>query len=150
MDSINDYYDIKLKHGRLNEAGIKIDEVSYNKLVQSIEHQNYRFIKLNLEDKENILALFINEKFDVVVNLAAQAGVRYSIINPFAYIESNVNGFMNILEGCRHNNVKHLLYASTSSVYGLNQKMPLSTSQSTEHPLTLYAATKKANEMMAH
>ncbi|MCD4681007.1 MAG: NAD-dependent epimerase [Bacteroidales bacterium] len=149
LDSINDYYDVRLKYARLAETGITRD-LEYASQYQSSTYKNYNFIKLKLEDKENIQQLFESGKFDKVVNLAAQAGVRYSIENPHAYIDSNIIGFMNILEGCRHNNVKHLVYASSSSVYGLNKKMPLSTSDNVDHPISLYAATKKSNELMAH
>ncbi|MGD8779508.1 MAG: NAD-dependent epimerase [Ignavibacteria bacterium] len=114
------------------------------------EPANYRFIKLDLTDKENLLKLFETEQFDYVVNLAAQAGVRYSLTNPETYIQSNIVGFFNILEACRYNNVKHLVYAGSSSVYGLNTKMPLSTSDNVDHPVSLYAASKKSNELMAH
>ncbi len=150
LDNINDYYDINVKYGRLSEVGIRFEDIEYGKLIQSKYFINYKFIKLNLEDTSNVLELFHTEKFEVVINLAAQAGVRYSIENPNIYVESNLVGFVNILEGCRHNNVLNLIYASTSSVYGLNEKMPLSPHDSTEHPMSLYAATKKANEMMAH
>lgn len=150
FDNINDYYDVRIKYGRLALTGIAQDEIAHNKMVQSSVYPAYRFIKLNLEDRMEIAELFSNEQFDVVINLAAQAGVRYSLENPYIYVDSNVVGFMNILEGCRHNKVKHLVYASTSSVYGLNTNMPLTPHEATEHPMTLYAATKKANEMMAH
>jgi UDP-glucuronate 4-epimerase len=112
LDNINDYYEVSLKYDRLKTAGIDEDKIAYNALVDSDTYANYKFIKLDLADKDNILALFSAQKFDYVINLAAQAGVRYSIINPYAYIESNVSGFLNILEGCRHNPVKHLIYAS--------------------------------------
>lgn len=150
LDNINDYYDSRIKYGRLNESGVQKDGISYNKYAQSKKFSNYRFIKLNLEDRENVLRLFEAEKFDVVVNLAAQAGVRYSLVNPYAYIDSNIVGFMNILEGCRHNNVRHLVFASSSSVYGANTKMPFSVHHNVDHPISIYAATKKANELMAH
>ena len=150
LDNINDYYDVNLKYARLKETGINKKNIEWNKIVQSTKYPNYKFIRLNLEDRENILQLFKNEKFDKAVNLAAQAGVRYSIENPYAYIDSNINGFINILEGCRHNNIKHLVFASSSSVYGNNTKMPLSTSDNVDHPISLYAATKKSNELMAH
>ena len=150
LDSINDYYDINVKYGRLTETGIEKEKIEYAEFVQSSKYPNYKFVQLNLEDRKAVLELFEKEKFDKVVNLAAQAGVRYSIENPFAYIESNINGFINILEGCRHNNVKHLAYASSSSVYGLNEQMPFSTSSNVDHPMSLYAATKKSNELMAH
>jgi UDP-glucuronate 4-epimerase len=150
LDSINDYYDTGLKYARLEYAGIPRDEIEYGKLVNSRAHPNYRFIQLNLEDREALQQLFAQEKFDAVVNLAAQAGVRYSLINPQAYLDSNITGFLNILEGCRHHGVKHLAYASSSSVYGLNEKMPFSTHDNVDHPISLYAASKKSNELMAH
>ena len=150
LDSINDYYDVNVKYGRLLETGIEKEKLVYAEFIQSSKYPNYKFVQLNLEDRKAVLELFEKEKFDKVVNLAAQAGVRYSIENPFAYIESNINGFINILEGCRHNNVKHLAYASSSSVYGLNEQMPFSTSNNVDHPMSLYAATKKSNELMAH
>ena len=150
LDNINSYYDVKIKFGRLAESGIQENEVEYNKLVASKKHSNYQFIKLNLEDAENIAQLFEDQKFDYVVNLAAQAGVRYSLTNPSVYVNSNITGFLNILEACRHNQVKHLVYASSSSVYGLNEDQPFSTSQNVDHPISLYAASKKSNELMAH
>ncbi len=150
LDSINDYYDVNLKYGRLNEAGIKKEEIEYNKIVNSHKYQNYKFIKLNLEDKTNLDRLFKEEKFDKVCHLAAQAGVRYSLTNPDAYIQSNIVGHMNILEAVRHNDIKALSYASSSSVYGLNKKQPFSTNDNVDHPISLYAATKKSNELMSH
>jgi UDP-glucuronate 4-epimerase len=150
LDNINDYYDPELKYGRLNETGIKKDKIKSNEPVKSEKYDNYRFIKMNLNDRENLGKLFQEEKFDAVCNLAAQAGVRYSLENPYAYIESNINGFINILECCRYNGIKHLVYASTSSVYGLNKKIPFSTKDNVDHPITLYAASKKSNELMAH
>ncbi len=150
LDNINDYYDVNLKYGRLKEAGIEKDEIEYNKLIQSKKYPNYKFIKLNLEDKENLFKLFEKEKFDKVCNLAAQAGVRYSLTNPDAYINSNIVGHMNILEAVRHHDVKALSYASSSSVYGLNKKQPFSTDDNVDHPISLYAATKKADELMSH
>ncbi|NOQ24400.1 MAG: NAD-dependent epimerase/dehydratase family protein [Bacteroidales bacterium] len=150
LDIINDYYDVNLKYGRLKEAGIERESIEYNKLLKSSKYDNYKFIKLKLEDQDNINDLFKKEKFDFVVNLAAQAGVRYSLENPHAYINSNIIGYTNILEACRHNSIKHLVYASSSSVYGLNTKMPFSTSDNVDHPISLYAASKKSNELMAH
>ncbi|MCD4734419.1 MAG: NAD-dependent epimerase [Bacteroidales bacterium] len=150
LDIINEYYDVTLKLERLKLAGINSDKIAKGKLVQSEKTPNYRFIKLNLEDKEELTKLFKNENFDYVCNLAAQAGVRYSLTNPDTYIHSNIVGFTNILENCRHNNIKHLVYASSSSVYGLNENMPLSVSDNVDHPISLYAATKKSNELMAH
>lgn len=150
LDSINDYYDIRVKYGRLDKSGILQDEIQYNKMIQSSKFPNYKFIQLNLEDKENLEKLFAQEKFDKVVNLAAQAGVRYSLTNPDAYIDANIVGFLNILECCRHHGIKHLTYASSSSVYGLNEKQPFSTKDNVDHPISLYAASKKSNELMAH
>jgi UDP-glucuronate 4-epimerase len=150
LDSINDYYDVNLKYGRLEVAGIDKSLISYNTLCKSSKYPNYRFIQLKLEDSDKLNKLFAAEKFDKVCNLAAQAGVRYSLTNPHAYMESNIIGFLNILEACRHNNVKHLAYASSSSVYGLNEEQPFSTSQNVDHPISLYAASKKSNELMAH
>jgi len=155
LDCINDYYDINVKYGRLERTGIisSIEEgadIPYNELLTSKENSNYKFIKLNLEDKENMMKLFEDEKFDAVCNLAAQAGVRYSLTNPSAYMDSNIVGFMNILEACRHNGVTNLSYASSSSVYGLNEALPFSTEHSVDHPISLYAASKKSNELMAH
>ncbi|TLP36815.1 NAD-dependent epimerase [Arcobacter arenosus] len=150
LDNINDYYDVNLKYARLEELGIKKEEISSNKLVSSTKYPKHKFIKMDLANTNDINALFEIEKFDAVCNLAAQAGVRYSIENPHAYIDSNVKGFMNILEACRHNDVKNLSYASSSSVYGLNKSQPFKTSDHTDHPVSLYAATKKSNEMMAH
>ncbi|WP_420384899.1 NAD-dependent epimerase [Roseivirga sp.] len=150
LDSVNDYYDLRVKHGRLELTGIDIEAVEYGRLVQSSVHPNYQFIKLQLEDSEALNGLFASEKFDKVINLAAQAGVRYSLENPRAYIDSNIVGFVNILEACRHNGVKHLSYASSSSVYGLNETMPFSIHHNVDHPISLYAASKKSNELMAH
>ncbi len=150
LDNINDYYDVRIKHGRLEDTGIETADIEYNKVLESTKYPNYRFVKLDLKDKENIDRLFKEEKFDMVCNLAAQAGVRYSLINPNAYIDANIVGFANILEACRHNEVKHLSYASSSSVYGMNESMPFSTSDNVDHPVSLYAASKKSNELMAH
>ncbi|MBN3519460.1 NAD-dependent epimerase [Algoriphagus lutimaris] len=150
LDVINDYYDINLKYARLASMGIAKEEISNNKLVQSSEIPTYRFIKLDLSIKEDLLHLFAQEKFDVVIHLAAQAGVRYSLTHPEVYIESNIIAFLNILESCRFHPVKHLVYASSSSVYGANEKLPFSTSDSVDHPISLYAASKKSNELMAH
>jgi UDP-glucuronate 4-epimerase len=135
LDNLNEYYDVTLKHARLERLR---------------DHSAFRFVKLDLTDRDGVAALFEAERFDRVVHLAAQAGVRYSIEAPFTYTDSNVTGTMTILEGCRHNRVEHLVYASTSSVYGANTKMPFSVHQNVDHPLSLYAATKKANELMAH
>jgi UDP-glucuronate 4-epimerase len=135
LDNLNNYYDVRLKQDRLRQLE---------------PHKNFRFVKLDLADRESLQNLFAAEKFQRVVHLAAQAGVRYSLQNPHAYVGSNVVGFMNILEGCRHHGVEHLVYASTSSVYGANTKMPFGVQDNVDHPLSLYAATKKANELMAH
>lgn len=135
IDNLNDYYDVSLKLARLAQLENK---------------DGFEFIKLDLADREGMAALFAGQRFERVIHLAAQAGVRYSIENPLAYADSNLVGFVNILEGCRHNKVGHLLYASSSSVYGLNKKQPFSTDDSVDHPVSLYAATKKANELMAH
>ncbi len=150
LDSVNDYYDPNLKYARLEQTGVSRNKVAYNKLVASDDYSNYRFIELNLEDEENITRLFKSEKFDRVCNLAAQAGVRYSIENPMAYINANLVGFTNVLEGCRHHDVDHLVYASSSSVYGMNKTMPFSVDHNVDHPISLYAASKKSNELMAH
>jgi UDP-glucuronate 4-epimerase len=150
LDIINDYYDVNMKYARLSQNGITKEKIEYNQLIVSGLYSNYRFIMLKLEDRDNLSALFSREKFDRVSNLAAQAGVRYSLSNPYAYIDSNIIGFINILEACRHNNIQHLVYASSSSVYGLNEKIPFSEKDNVDHPLSLYAATKKSNELMAH
>ena len=150
LDNINDYYDVNLKYARLNELGINNDELKENELITSKTYKKHKFIKTNLEDSVTINKLFEIEKFDAVCNLAAQAGVRYSIENPHAYIQSNVVGFMNILEACRNYNVRNLSYASSSSVYGLNKSQPFKTTDMTDTPVSLYAATKKSNELMAH
>jgi UDP-glucuronate 4-epimerase len=150
IDNINDYYSTDLKYARLSEAGISCEAENWHKKITSSTNPNYSFVRMNLEDKEQLNQLFVTEKFDLVCNLAAQAGVRYSIENPQAYIDSNIVGFINILEACRHNNIKHLVYASSSSVYGNSDKMPLSVSDSVDNPISLYAATKKSNELMAH
>ena len=146
LDNINDYYDPNLKLIRLRELQVNTDEIVYNQPVEGA----ITFIKLDLQDKKNILELFKSNQFDIVINLAAQAGVRYSLENPQAYIDSNITGFLNILEGCRAYPVDHLIYASSSSVYGLSEQIPFSVKNHTDHPMAMYAASKKANEMMAH
>lgn len=150
LDNINEYYDVRLKYARLAQLGIDDINANSSNLVSSAKYQNLSFIKLDLSDTEAILKFFKEQNFDCVVNLAAQAGVRYSLENPQSYISSNILGFENILEGCRQEAVKNLVFASSSSVYGLNTALPFSESASTQHPISLYAATKKANEMMAH
>ena len=150
LDNINNYYDVNLKYGRLAVTGIEQEVLQDNRIIKSKKYENYRFIKLNLEDTKYINTLFKEIKFDAVCHLAAQAGVRYSLTNPYAYINSNILGFINILEGCRNNSIKNLCYASSSSVYGINKHKPFSTSHNVDHPISLYAATKKSNELMAH
>jgi UDP-glucuronate 4-epimerase len=135
LDNLNDYYDVQLKRDRLARLQV---------------HPNFRFVQLDVSDRAGVERLFADEKFDRVIHIAAQAGVRYSLQNPHAYIDSNIVGFMNVLEGCRHNQVAHLVYASSSSVYGGNTHMPFSVHDSVDHPVSMYAATKKANELMAH
>jgi UDP-glucuronate 4-epimerase len=150
IDNINDYYDQNLKYARLKDTGIEKEEVEDLLSIQSACYPNYRFMKLDLTDKTHLSNLFDGFRPDVVVNLAAQAGVRYSLENPDAYIQSNVVGFLNLLECCRHYPVKHLVYASSSSVYGNSMKVPYSEDDKTDSPVSLYAATKKSNELMAH
>jgi UDP-glucuronate 4-epimerase len=150
LDNINDYYDVRLKYGRLAETGIVREQITYGQSVQSSSYPRYTFVMLNLEDREKLFNLFNGEQFDMVCHLAAQAGVRYSLVNPYAYISSNIVGFMNILEACRQYPPKHLVYASSSSVYGLNENMPFSTHHNVDHPISLYGASKKSNELMAH
>src|SRR5512134_3882590 len=135
LDNLNDYYDVNLKLSRLKQITLNPD---------------FKPVRMDLQDREGMKRLFEEEKFDVVVNLAAQAGVRYSLINPHSYVDTNLVGFVNVLEGCRHSGVKHLVFASSSSVYGANTKMPFSVHHNVDHPVSLYAATKKANELMAH
>jgi UDP-glucuronate 4-epimerase len=135
LDNLNDYYDVSLKEARLNQLK---------------NNEKFSFVKIDLANRQELAELFARERFDVVINLAAQAGVRYSLINPHAYVEANLVGFLNILEGCRHHDVRHLVYASSSSVYGANTAMPFSVHDNVDHPLSLYAASKKANELMAH
>ena len=152
LDNINDYYDVNLKYARLHELGIQKDTATvFAEISQSTLHgPNMQFIRLNLEDREALPKLFKTFNFDMVCNLAAQGGVRYSIENPEAYIDSNINGFLNILECCRHHNVKRLVYASSSSVYGNSDKIPFKETANVDAPISLYAATKKSNELMAH
>jgi UDP-glucuronate 4-epimerase len=135
LDNLNDYYDVNLKLSRLKQITMQV---------------NFKPVRLDLADRDGMARLFKEEVFDVVVNLAAQAGVRYSLINPHAYVDTNLVGFVNILEGCRHNGIKHLVFASSSSVYGANTHMPFSVHHNVDHPVSLYAATKKSNELMAH
>jgi len=150
IDNINDYYDPKLKFARLAETGISNEAEKWHKTVQSAKYENYQFIRVSLEEKEGINNLFSNEKFDLVINLASQAGVRYSIENPEAYIQSNIVGFFNVLEACRQNKVRRFIFASSSSVYGNNKKVPFSEEDNVDHPISLYAATKKSDELIAY
>jgi UDP-glucuronate 4-epimerase len=156
IDNINDYYDVALKYARLLHSGIhplnkteENDRIPFGERIQSTKFGNYSFIRLDLADKTGIEKLFAETPFDCVIHLAAQAGVRYSLENPDVYINSNINGFFNILEACRRHNVKHLVFASSSSVYGLNTKTPFSAADRTDQPASLYAATKKSNELIA-
>lgn len=150
LDNINDYYSPQLKYARLNEAGIEQEFIKWYQPLVSIENPNYRFVRMNLEDKQQLFSLFQSERFDYVINLAAQAGVRYSIENPDVYIQSNIIGFHYLLEACRNFTIKHLIHASSSSVYGSNVKIPFSEDDKVDSPVSLYAATKKSNELMAH
>ncbi len=151
LDNINDYYDVNLKYARLRELGISLSEAEdFNHRAPSNVYSNLTFVRMNLEDREHLPMLFQAESFDAVINLAAQAGVRYSLENPMAYVDSNLVGFVNVLECCRHHNIGHLVYASSSSVYGENGKVPFSEEDRVDYPVSLYAATKKANELMAY
>lgn len=150
LDNLNNYYDVKLKLGRLEAAGIEGQKVAYNEPVFSKKYPKYTFIQLGIEDAANLERLFVREKFDKVCHLAAQAGVRYSIKHPEAYLQSNIVGFFNVLEACRHNEIEHLVYASSSSVYGANKNVPYSIKDNVDNPISFYAATKKSNELMAH
>ncbi len=152
LDNINDYYSLDLKFDRLKQLGISKREAEiFDATCSSTLHKdNFTFVRMNLEDREALPQLFAQEKIDIVCNLAAQAGVRYSLENPETYIDSNIVGFLNLLECCRNYEIKHLVYASSSSVYGLNEKIPFSTEDNVDHPISLYAASKKSNELMAH
>ncbi|WP_153798244.1 NAD-dependent epimerase [Foetidibacter luteolus] len=150
IDNLNNYYDVQLKCDRLNNQGIMPRKLVQNAKITSETNKNYTFQQLHIADKNQLQKLFADEKFDYVVHLAAQAGVRYSLINPDAYIESNIISFVNILECCRQHSIQHLVYASSSSVYGLNEQYPFKTTDNTDHSISLYGATKKSNELMAH
>ncbi len=152
LDNINDYYDINLKYARLMELGIDSSKSKqFGELINSeIFPSSFSFIRLNLEDREALPKLFQEHNFEVVCNLAAQTGVRYSLENPEAYVDSNIVGFLNILECCRYHQIKHLVYASSSSVYGMNKEVPFKTTDNVDYPISIYAATKKSNELMAH
>lgn len=150
IDNINDYYDVELKYRRLEDSGIPRDQIQYGKTVQSEFYPNYHFIKIDLTDHGKLKKVFKDCHFDAVCNLAAQAGVRYSLSHPKAYLDANITAFLNILEACKVHHIKNLVYASSSSVYGLDKEMPFSVHQHADHPVSLYAATKKCNELMAH
>ena len=150
IDNINDYYDVNLKYGRLEESGIDRSQIANNVAMKSTKHKNYIFIKTDITDQDSLRVIYETYNFDAICNLAAQAGVRYSLTNPQAYLDANIHGFLNILECCRKFHIKNLVYASSSSVYGLNKEMPFSVNQSADHPVSLYAASKKSNELMAH
>lgn len=150
FDNINDYYSTDLKYDRLQQLGIARDEIIEDSITPSTEYENFQFIKADLGNRIVLENLFEEQKFEVVINLAAQAGVRYSLKDPHRYVETNIMGFLNILECARHHSIKHLIYASSSSVYGANTNMPFSTGDNVDHPMSLYAASKKSNELMAH
>ncbi|MDX9959388.1 MAG: NAD-dependent epimerase [Spirochaetia bacterium] len=150
LDSINDYYDPALKHARLAQLGLNPDEALTGTMCTSVIHPGLAFQRQSLEDRSGMEGLFSGKAYDLVINLAAQAGVRYSIENPRAYVDANISGFLNVLEGCRHNPPGHLVYASSSSVYGLDGDRPFSVHRGANHPVSMYAATKRANELMAH
>ena len=152
IDNINDYYDVKLKYGRLRECGIETEtvEMDFCRMYHSAKYPGLRFMRMSIEEKQLLDYLFETERFDIVVNLAAQAGVRYSIANPYSYMQSNLVGFLNVLESCRYHHVKKLVFASSSSVYGMNHKTPFNEEDKVDTPVSLYAASKKSNELMAH
>lgn len=150
IDNLNDYYDVNLKLARLRELGVDTSSLHDRELIPSSQYANYTFCRLDLADREGMAQLFQQHDFDVVINLGAQAGVRYSIDNPASYVDANLVGFANVLEGCRQQQVKHLVFASSSSVYGMNTKQPFSLDDRVDYPISLYAATKKSNELMAH
>lgn len=150
IDNLNNYYDESLKLARLAECGIKKEKISNASFSKSLTHTNYKFARIDIADYCALSDLFESQKFDIVINMAAQAGVRYSIENPHVYAHSNILGFTNILECCRHNKIKHLIYASSSSVYGINNTIPFNENGDVDHPVSFYAATKKSNELMAH
>lgn len=150
IDNINSYYDVRLKYAKLPILGIEEDSIWPNVTYQSTKHPHFKFIKLDITDRYNLEKLFEIEKFEIVVNLAAQAGVQYSIANPHSYIENNITGFINVIDACRHYNVEHFVYASSSSVYGNREDVPFKETDNVDHPISLYAASKKANELIAH
>ena len=150
IDNLNNYYDVNIKYARLNTLGFQKDDIDYNHQIESKNNKKLLFYKLDLTNREHLTNIFKDNHIDIIIHLAAQAGVRYSLTHPYAYIDSNIIGFMNILEMARHHNIKHLVYASSSSVYGMNESMPFSVHDNVDHPISLYAASKKANELMAH
>lgn len=151
IDNLNDYYDVNLKYGRLKElCGVEREDINEKKLCRSRLYPQYCFVWGDITDRDLLSSLFKDNEFDIVCNLAAQAGVRYSLINPYAYAESNLMGFLNLLEACRNYQIKHFVYASSSSVYGMSKKVPFSEKDRTDTPVSLYAATKKSNELMAY
>lgn len=150
IDSLNNYYDINLKYGRLNELGLPPDQIEESAFIQSSKYPLFSFNKVNIKNKADIENIFKNNSFDAVCNLAAQAGVRYSLEEPRTYIDSNITGFLNVLENCRNYNVENLSFASSSSVYGLNGSYPFNVADNVDHPISIYAATKRSNELMAH
>src|SRR5699024_1725153 len=151
LDNINDYYTVDLKYARLADIGIsRGDAEEWDLPATSSFYDNFHFVRMNVEDRDKLPALFKEVNFDAVIHLAAQAGVRYSLENPMAYVDSNLVGFVNVLECCRHNSIQHLVYASSSSVYGENEKVPFAEEDRVDYPVSLYAATKKSNELMAH
>jgi UDP-glucuronate 4-epimerase len=150
IDNINSYYDVRLKYAKLPILGIEEDSIWPNISYQSTKHKHFKFVKLDIKDRYNLEKLFETEKFDIVCNLAAQAGVQYSIEDPHTYIENNITGFINIIDACRHHNIEHFVYASSSSVYGNREDVPFNEMDNVDNPISLYAASKKANELIAH
>jgi UDP-glucuronate 4-epimerase len=150
IDNINSYYDVRLKYAKLPILGITEDSIWPNVPYQSTKHKNFKFVKLDIKDRYNLEKLFETEKFDIVCNLAAQAGVQYSIQDPHTYIENNITGFINIIDACRQNKIEHFVYASSSSVYGNREDVPFKETDNVDNPISLYAASKKSNELIAH
>jgi UDP-glucuronate 4-epimerase len=150
IDNINSYYDVRLKYAKLPILGIEEDSIWPNVSYQSTKHNNFKFVKLDIKDRYNLEKLFETERFDIVCNLAAQAGVQYSIKDPHTYIENNITGFINIIDACRQNKIEHFVYASSSSVYGNREDVPFKETNNVDNPISLYAASKKSNELIAH
>ena len=150
IDNINSYYDVRLKYAKLPILGIEEDSIWPNVPYQSTKHMHFKFVKLDIKDRYNLEKLFETEKFDIVCNLAAQAGVQYSIQDPHTYVENNISGFINIIDACRQHNIEHFVYASSSSVYGNREDVPFKETDNVDHPISLYAASKKSNELIAH